>query len=82
MNMDLVNVAMEATVETVAETVAESGAVNMMQEMIANTDPMRFVETLKYMGVGMLGIFIVMGILIIGTALLNKITSAASKDKE
>ena len=77
MNMELITV----TAETV-ETVAESGATNVLQEMIANTDPMRFVDTLKYMGVGMLGIFIVMGILIVGTGLLNRILSGKNKDNE
>ena len=77
MNMELITV----TAETV-ETVAESGATNMLQELIANTDPMRFVDTLKYMGVGMLGIFIVMGILIIGTGLLNRILSGKNKNNE
>jgi len=77
MNMELITV----TAETV-ETVAESGATNVLQEMIANTDPMRFVDTLKYMGVGMLGIFIVMGILIVGTGLLNRILSGKNKNNE
>jgi hypothetical protein len=77
MNMELITV----TAETV-ETVAESGATNVLQELIANTDPMRFVDTLKYMGVGMLGIFIVMGILIVGTGLLNRILSGKNKDNE
>jgi hypothetical protein len=77
MNMELITV----TAETV-ETVAESGATNVLQELIANTDPMRFVDTLKYMGVGMLGIFIVMGILIVGTGLLNRILSGKNEDNE
>jgi len=77
MNMELITV----TAETV-ETVAESGATNVLQELIANTDPMRFVDTLKYMGVGMLGIFIVMGILIVGTGLLNRILSGKNKNNE
>ena len=77
MNMELITV----TAETV-ETVAESGATNVLQELIANTDPMRFVDTLKYMGVGMLGIFIVMGILIVGTGLLNRILRGKNKNNE
>ena len=73
----------ETTMETMAETVAENeNAANMIKEMIANTDPARFAETMKYMGIGMLGIFLVMGILILGTALLNKITSRTPKDGE
>ena len=35
-------------------------------------DPMNFVENLKYMGTGMLGIFIVMGVIIAVIMLLNK----------
>lgn len=37
--------------------------------------PMNFVENLYYMGVGMLGIMIVIGVIILATVLLNKICS-------
>lgn len=43
---------------------------------------MNFVINLKYMGLGMLGIFIVMGAIILITMLLNKITSKSSSDKD
>lgn len=36
-------------------------------------NPYAFVENLKYMGIGMLGIFIVIAIIAIVTILLNKI---------
>ena len=36
-------------------------------------NPMAFVENLKYMGQGMLGIFIVIGIIILAVYLLAKI---------
>ena len=36
-------------------------------------NPMAFVENLKYMGQGMLGIFIVIGIIILSVYLLAKI---------
>ena len=36
-------------------------------------NPMAFIENLKYMGQGMLGIFIVIGIIIIAVYLLAKI---------
>ncbi|MBO4940973.1 MAG: oxaloacetate decarboxylase [Clostridia bacterium] len=39
-----------------------------------NINPMNFVYNLKYMGLGMLGIFIVIGIVIGVTLLLNKVT--------
>ncbi len=45
-----------------------------------NFDPGAFVDNLYYMGVGMLGIMIVIGVIIGITALLNKITSK-KKDK-
>ena len=40
-----------------------------------NFNPAAFVENLKYMGVGMLGIFLVIGILIGATYLCNNLTS-------
>ena len=39
----------------------------------------RFVDSLKYLGKGMLGIMVVMGIIILTTIILNK---AASKKKK
>ena len=38
-------------------------------------DPMAFIENLKYMGIGMLGIFVVIGLIACVTVLLNKIFS-------
>ncbi len=40
---------------------------------------MRFVENLKYMGLGMLGIFVVIGLIVTVTVILNKATG--KKDK-
>ncbi len=45
-------------------------------------NPINFVSNLKYMGLGMLGILIVMGIIIIATILLEKLTSSKSKQTE
>lgn len=56
---------------TAAETAAEF-AIN----------PMNFIENLKYMGTGMLGIFIVMGAIILSTFALNKILNKKDKDGE
>ena len=36
-------------------------------------EPLNFVKNLNYMGLGMLGIFIVIGVIILATALLNKL---------
>lgn len=35
-------------------------------------NPMNFVYNLKYMGTGMLGIFVVIGIIIVATIVINK----------
>ncbi len=42
---------------------------------------MAFVENLKYMGLGMLGIFIVIGVIILSVVVLNKVT-APKEDEE
>ena len=41
-----------------------------------NFNPMRFVENLKYMGIGMLDVFIIVGIIIFITRLSAKDTNA------
>lgn len=40
-----------------------------------NINPINFIYNLKYMGTGMLGILIVIGVIIILTMLLNKVTA-------
>ncbi len=59
---------------------------NMFISIMASNiefNPMAFVDNLYYMGMGMLGIIIVMGVLIGITTLLNKIFSKTKKkDKE
>ena len=42
-------------------------------------NPNAFIDNLYYMGVGMLAIFIVIGVVILGTYLLNKITTGKQK---
>ena len=44
-------------------------------------DPIQFVYFLKYMGVGMLGVFIIVGIIIAATYAIGKLT-ADKPDKE
>ena len=46
-----------------------------------NFNPMAFVDNLKYMGLGMLGIFVVIVIVIVTTFVLNKIFSRPKKEK-
>ena len=45
-----------------------------MLYLLASFEPMHFVENLRYMGLGMLGIFIVIGAIMLLTILLNKLT--------
>lgn len=45
-----------------------------MLNLLASFEPMHFVENLRYMGLGMLGIFIVIGAIMLLTILLNKLT--------
>ena len=43
-------------------------------------NPMNFVSNLKYMGIGMLTIFIIIGVIILATTLINKVFSAKQED--
>ena len=45
-----------------------------MLNLTASFEPMHFVDNLRYMGLGMLGIFIVIGVIMLLTMLLNKLT--------
>ena len=47
-----------------------------------NFEPMNFVNNLSYMGLGMLGIFIVMGVIIAVTTVLDKAASKKSGEDE
>lgn len=42
-------------------------------------EPMNFINNLGYMGIGMLGIFVVIGVIIALTTMLNSITSKDDK---
>ena len=50
--------------------------------MFENINPMAFVENLKYMGLGMLGIFIVIGVIILAVVGLNKVTAPKTEKKD
>ena len=45
-------------------------------------DPMQFVYNLKYLAIGLIGIFIVIGLIILVTVILNKIPEGKKKDDE
>ena len=42
-------------------------------------NPANFVDNLSYMGIGMLGIFIVIGVIILLTVALNSLTTKKNK---
>ncbi len=46
-----------------------------------NFNPNAFVENLKYMGIGMLGVFLIVGIIIAATYVISKISSNSSDDQ-
>ncbi len=48
--------------------------------MIINVQ--NFIDNLYYMGVGMLGIFIVIGLIIVVTTILNAVTAPKKIDKK
>ena len=47
-----------------------------------NFNPMAFVDNLKYMGQGMLGIFVVIGIIVVFTIILAKVSSKIGKKND
>lgn len=49
---------------------------------LENFDSMRFVENLKYMGVGMLGVFLIIGIIIAATYAISKLAASRSGIKK
>ena len=45
-------------------------------------EPIQFVNYLKYMGIGMLGVFIIIGIIIAATYAIGKFTAPRDNDKK
>ena len=45
-------------------------------------EPIQFVNYLKYMGIGMLGVFIIVGIIIVATYAIGKLTVPRDADKD
>ena len=44
-------------------------------------EPIQFINYLKYMGVGMLGVLIIVGIIMLATYAIGKLTSNNSEEK-
>lgn len=53
----------------------------MMYLLPAAFSPMNFIDNLKYMGLGMLGIFTVIGCIVLMTVLLNALTGKKQDDQ-
>ena len=45
-------------------------------------DPIQFVNYLKYMGIGMLGVFIIIGIIMAATYAIGKLTAPRNNNDE
>ena len=43
-------------------------------------EPMNFVRCLKYMGIGMLGVFIIVGIIMVATYAIGKLTATKKEN--
>ena len=71
--MNLTNFANAAAETTAAAAETTAAIAETTVEFVI--DPMNFVVNLKYMGLGMLGIFLVMCAIILSTYLLNKLFS-------
>ena len=82
----------EIEIEGVVEDAVEAGT--KIEEMIENAPetaatsenkmifvPENFLKNLNYMAVGMVGIFIVIGVIILAVAALNKVTSPRKRDQ-
>ena len=50
---------------------------NMLTDVAANLEfnPIAFVDNLKYMGIGMLVIFVIIGVIVLATKLVNNLSS-------
>ena len=78
----LVSVSVFAAEEPAAETAAETTADEIEEtkdEGGLKVQPMNFIYNLKYMGVGMFCIIVVIGVLIGVTMVLNKVTAPRKK---
>jgi len=47
-----------------------------------NFNPSAFIDNLTYMGIGMLGVFMIVGIIIAATYLIGNVTGVSQKNKE
>ena len=65
----------EIDTEATSETAGATEAPKTETKMDIQFQPKNFVKGTRYMGAGMLGIFVVIGLIIIVTAVLNRVTA-------
>ncbi len=51
----------------------------ILMSIFERFEPKAFIDNLSYMGKGMLGIFVVIGVIILTVIILNKVTSKKKK---
>ena len=54
----------------------------MLSNMFLYFNPMKFVENLKYMGIGMLGVFIIVGVIMGATYLTGYLTNKLARPSD
>ena len=72
----------EDTPEAVEKEEKKENFFEAFASMFKEFHPMGFVENLRFMGIGMLGIFIIIGIIIVATVIINKVFSGREKKEE
>ncbi len=70
------------TTETIAETIAENVTEAVTDVAAGGFRPEAFLENLKYMAAGMIGIFLVIGVIVLTIVLLGKLTAPKKKNNE
>ena len=74
----------EAEIDGISDETAFEDIVSDTEEGAkeSSVNPMNFIKNLDKMGVGMIGIFVVIGAIIISVAALNKVTSPRKENKD
>ena len=57
-------------------------SLNKEEKMNIDFIPINFVKNLTYMGVGMLGVFMIVGVIVLATYAVGKLTAPKSQDGE
>ena len=68
--------------ETVTEAITENVSEMFTEAVAGGFRPEAFLENLKYMAAGMIGIFLVIGVIVLTIVLLGKLTAPKKTDDE